>query len=358
MKTLTRWVAAGALAASATAAQADFYAGQTINCIVPYNPGGATDVFFRTLTEFLTETIPGNPTIIVQNMPGAGGILANNFVYDQADPDGFNVLCAPWLSIAQVTQAEGVRFRYDEMINIGSAISSTGMIMRAGLIDDPADIVNHRITLGGLQPAASNDLRQRLALQIIGVDHLYVPGFQGDAAQRPAMLRGEIDVIGLNIDAYVANVMDVEGPGGTGQILPLWYYPEFDADMNPLSVAAAEERGFVRFDLLHQQIHGAPPSGMEWDVYRWFYQLANAVSLSMWLPAGSPDETAEALRVGWWGLQEHEGFLEAFQTRFGSAPVWSSPEVIAAAMNTLAVSPTEHADFIAYIQEMIEAGSN
>ncbi|MCC5983023.1 MAG: hypothetical protein JJU42_01550 [Rhodobacteraceae bacterium] len=358
MKKWIPLVAASAALASATAAKADFYTGETINCIVPYAAGGATDVFFRTVTEFLPETIPGAPTIIVQNMAGAGGILANNYVYEQADNDGMTVLCAPWLSIAQVTQAEGVRFRYDEMIPIGSAISSTGMLIRAGLIDEPAEIMERRLTLGGLQPAASNDLRQRLALRIMGVDYHYVPGFQGDAAQRPAMQRGEIDVIGLNIDAYVSNVMDVEGPGGTGTILPLWYYPEFDADMNPLSVEVAEEKGFVRFDELYEEIHGAPPSSEEWEIYKWFYQLANAVSLSMWLPEGSPDEAAEALRTGWWGLQEHEGFLEAFETRFGSRPVWSDPEVIDAALETLAVSPTEHADFIAFIQQMIEEGSD
>jgi len=91
---MTRILAALAGAVALTIAQpaaaqpGDYYAGKTLRVIVGLEAGGTVDTFARTFAGYLRKHIPGNPTIIVQNMPGAGGKTATNHVFERAAPDG------------------------------------------------------------------------------------------------------------------------------------------------------------------------------------------------------------------------------------------------------------------------------
>src|SRR5215469_6839263 len=70
---------------------ADFYKGRTVTLIVGYGPGGGYDLFARLMARHLGRYIPGNPTIVVQNMPGAGSLRATNFLYTVAPRDGATI---------------------------------------------------------------------------------------------------------------------------------------------------------------------------------------------------------------------------------------------------------------------------
>src|SRR5438067_8848873 len=67
---------------------ADFYRGQTVTIIVSSSAGGGYDTVARTIARFLGKHIPGNPPVVVRNMPGAGGMSATNYLYNQADKNG------------------------------------------------------------------------------------------------------------------------------------------------------------------------------------------------------------------------------------------------------------------------------
>jgi tripartite-type tricarboxylate transporter receptor subunit TctC len=69
-----------------------FYGGKTITLIISTAPGGATDVAGRLAARYLGKYIPGQPNIIVQNMPGAGGIVSANYLFNVAKPDGLTIL--------------------------------------------------------------------------------------------------------------------------------------------------------------------------------------------------------------------------------------------------------------------------
>src|SRR6185295_4654549 len=82
---------AGALLASATAAAddvAEFYRGKRVNVVIGYGPGGGYDTYARFLARFIGDHIPGKPTVIAQNMPGAGSRGAANWLYNVAPKDG------------------------------------------------------------------------------------------------------------------------------------------------------------------------------------------------------------------------------------------------------------------------------
>ena len=81
---------AGAIG-GACAQVADFYRGKTLNIIVGYGPGGGYDLYARLLARFIGNHIPGNPAVVVQNMPGAAGLRAANFIAQSTPKDGLNV---------------------------------------------------------------------------------------------------------------------------------------------------------------------------------------------------------------------------------------------------------------------------
>ncbi|MBI1994084.1 MAG: hypothetical protein HYS67_06675, partial [Deltaproteobacteria bacterium] len=69
----------------------DFYQGKTVRLVVAFSPGGGFDTYSRAIARHLGKHIPGNPTIIVENMTGAGGIIQDNFMYQKAKPDGLTI---------------------------------------------------------------------------------------------------------------------------------------------------------------------------------------------------------------------------------------------------------------------------
>src|SRR5258707_13812745 len=69
-------------------AVADFYKGKTVQVLVGFGPGGGYDLYARTLARFMGKHIPGNPTMVPQNMPGAGGVKVMNYLYNVAPKNG------------------------------------------------------------------------------------------------------------------------------------------------------------------------------------------------------------------------------------------------------------------------------
>src|SRR5215475_3486791 len=73
---------------SGALAEDDYFAGKTVTIIIPIGPGGAYDTYARLVARHLGRHIPGNPTVIAQNMPGAGSLRSANFLYNVAAKDG------------------------------------------------------------------------------------------------------------------------------------------------------------------------------------------------------------------------------------------------------------------------------
>ena len=79
------------LSSTAARSQDSFYKGRTIRFVVAYEPGGGFDVYTRTIARHFGKHIPGNPTTLVENMTGAVGMIAANYLYHQAKPDGLTI---------------------------------------------------------------------------------------------------------------------------------------------------------------------------------------------------------------------------------------------------------------------------
>lgn len=124
-----------ALLIPAAGQAAPYYEGKRIRILVGFTPGGGHDRVARLLAKHLPKHIPGNPAIIVENMPGATGMIEANYVYNVAKPDGLTIgTLHGGIIYVQLAKAEGVKFDLTKYAWIGSAASeSTVLAIRTDL---------------------------------------------------------------------------------------------------------------------------------------------------------------------------------------------------------------------------------
>jgi tripartite-type tricarboxylate transporter receptor subunit TctC len=102
-------------------AQTSFYEGKTVRIVVGFSPGGTCDLWARLMAHHMTKHVPGNPSFVVQNMTGGGSMIAANYVFNVAKPDGLTFgLVTPALYIEQLMGRKEVQFDWPKYSYIGS----------------------------------------------------------------------------------------------------------------------------------------------------------------------------------------------------------------------------------------------
>jgi tripartite-type tricarboxylate transporter receptor subunit TctC len=187
-----------ALAGLPLAAAAQPYAGKTVTIIVGYKAGGGYDTTARLLARHLPKHIPGKPTIIVQNMPGANSMIAANHVYNVAKPDGLTIgTFNRNLPIAQLTKVDGVKFDMTKFAWIGSAASEcTILAVRADLpYNSVEDLKKAKepLVIGATGPGANTYDFPLLLKEFLGLNFKIVSGYSSSADIMLAIERKEAD---------------------------------------------------------------------------------------------------------------------------------------------------------------------
>jgi tripartite-type tricarboxylate transporter receptor subunit TctC len=183
--------------ASATAFGEEFYKGKVIRFIVGSAPGGGYDTYTRTIARHIGKYIPGNPTPIVQNMPGAGQLIAALYVYRRAKPDGLTI--GVWNSAWVLKQALGerkVKFKADKFGWIGAPVRGLPgcAIMGFTGLKTLKDVLNSKkpIKMGATRGGTTEDLPKLLNMTL-GTNFDVISGYSGTSTVRIAMQKREVD---------------------------------------------------------------------------------------------------------------------------------------------------------------------
>jgi tripartite-type tricarboxylate transporter receptor subunit TctC len=183
---------------AALPALAQSFAGKTVTIIVGYKPGGGYDATARLLARHLPKHIPGRPSVIVQNMPGANSVIAANHVYNVSKPDGLTIATFNRnLPIAQLTAVEGVKYDITKFAWIGSAANeSTILAIRADLpykTFEELRKAKEPVVIGSTGPGANTHDFPLLLKELVGVNLKIVSGYSSSADIMLAVERKEVD---------------------------------------------------------------------------------------------------------------------------------------------------------------------
>ena len=191
-------------------AQADFYKGKTITVIAGTTPGALYDQWSRLLAQHMGKHIPGNPNLVVQNMPGAGHMIAANYVYSKSKPDGLTLIgsIVPTLYFDQLVGRKEAQYDWAKFVWIGSPVQGESqMYMRA---DTPyktiEDVRNAKEPprCGAQGTSDSAYYLPKLFEELIGTKFNLVQGYPGGPEIDLAVERGEIHCRAFTIEAFLS----------------------------------------------------------------------------------------------------------------------------------------------------------
>ncbi|HSR70810.1 MAG TPA: tripartite tricarboxylate transporter substrate-binding protein [Kiloniellales bacterium] len=174
---------------------ADFYKGKTIELLIGYSPGGGYDTYARTIARHMSKHIPGNPTIVPKNQPGAGSLKLTNFLFNVAPKDGttFGTI-GRGIPMEPLLGGEGTQFDAKEFNWIGSANDEVSICVawHTTGIEKFEDLYEKELVVGGTGSGADTDTFPLLIKNVLGAKIKLISGYPGGSDILLAMERGEV----------------------------------------------------------------------------------------------------------------------------------------------------------------------
>ena len=205
-KFIVAFLAVAVVFAADGAAAEDFYKGKTITFVVGSSPGGTYDRYSRQLAEFWSRHIPGNPTIVIQNRPGAGSMTAANFVYNAVPKDGTAIgLTLNLIPLSQIVGAQGVKYDIGKMQWLGNMVDVVGVVA----VSDRAPAITLEgakrveIVLGCVGKSSETYIVPVVMNALLGTKFKCVLGYPGISEIDLAIERGEVFGRGASWTSFV-----------------------------------------------------------------------------------------------------------------------------------------------------------
>ena len=191
-------IAAAGIATAAPATAQDYYAGKTVDLVVGNYPGGGFDIYARALARHLGRHIPGNPTVVVKNMPGAGSAKAGIHISQIAPKDGLSIgavtpgaIVGPLLDDKPQSMFDPTKVTYLGTANSGTRICVT---YDKSKVKSFKQAMTEKIVLGGVAPGdAVHDFAFMVRATTAAAQMSVIAGYKGTLDVTLAMERGEID---------------------------------------------------------------------------------------------------------------------------------------------------------------------
>jgi tripartite-type tricarboxylate transporter receptor subunit TctC len=198
--TLSRLVLAATICLLAPAAgaqtPADFYKGRNVSLIIPNAPGGSFDLYGRLVAAHLGAFIPGHPSIVPQNMPGAGGMQAANYIYGLAPKDGTALsVLVPNVALAQVLDVQSITYDVRKLNWIGRAVATTSTLFtwQSSATKKLTDLKTRETLLATTGSISQAEIDCQMLNGVVGTRIKLIRGYKGSGEAALAVERGEAE---------------------------------------------------------------------------------------------------------------------------------------------------------------------
>lgn len=316
-------IAGGAIFAAALSvgmfegpARAADLSGKTVEFIIPFSAGGGTDTWGRFWAPYLSENLPGQPTVVVRNVPGGGSTTGANQFQARAEPDGLTILgTSGSTQFPYLLGDKRVNYEYKDWHVVLASPTGGVVYVKPDLGVDGADDIGKLeqadLTYGS-QGATSLDLVPLLAFEILDLDVDAVFGMKGRGAGRLAFERGETNIDYQTSSAYITNVTPLVE---SGEAVPLFSWGAVDDDGNIVRDPSFPD--LPSFPEFYEMARGEKPSGPAWEAYKAFFIAGFPAQKMIFLPNGSSDEMVQAYRDAAAAAVETDGFKKDRRATLG-----------------------------------------
>jgi tripartite-type tricarboxylate transporter receptor subunit TctC len=272
---------------------ADFYKGKAVELLIGYSGGGGYDVYARLLARHMGRHIPGNPTIVPRNMPGAGSLVLANWLYNVAPKDGtaFGAIGrgTPFDPILGIGAAKFDPTKYLWLGSMNNEVSVCVSWHTSG-VTKYEELLQRELVVGGTGPSADTDQFPRIMNAVLGTKFRIVSGYPGGNDISLAMERGEVGGrCGWSWSSVVSTRMDWFKTKKIHVLMQLALEKHEDLPDVPLVVDLAkadEQRQILRLIFARQAL-GRPFLG----------------------PPGVPQDRAAALQTAFMATMKDKAFL-------------------------------------------------
>ena len=276
-------------------AQNASFAGKTIEWVIPFGVGGGSDVWARFNAPFLTKYLPGNPNVVVKNVPGGGSITGANQFAANAKPDGLTVMGTSGSTQFPYLLGDA-RVRYDyknwEVVMASPTGGVAYLSSKFGVksVSELNKVKGQKLVYGS-QGATSLDLVPLLGFRMLGLDVQHVFGMKSRGEGRLAFERGEATIDYQTSSAYIKSSIPLVKEG---KAVPLFSWGVTDDNGNLVRDPAFPDLPHIGEAI--QQATGKAPSGQEWEAFKAFLIAGFPAQKLMVLPKQTPKPIVEAYR--------------------------------------------------------------
>jgi tripartite-type tricarboxylate transporter receptor subunit TctC len=300
IQALTRLVAAFSfvlvLFANSAKAQDSFYKGKSVRIIVGASAGGGYDTYSRTIARHMGKHVPGNPTFVVENMPGAGFLISANYMYNVAKPDGLTIgHFIGGLFLQQLLGKSGIEFDAAKFEYIGVPTQDNYVIgiskKNTGLSSMDQWLASKTIVkLGGVGVGSATDDIPKVLIATIGLPAQIVSGYKGTADVRLAYDSGEVQGVCNAWQSFTATWPNELKSGDLEIVLQTTAksHPELSKVPLAISYAKTDEAR----NLINSLVHSVGPAARPYV-----------------LPPGTPKDRLMTLRKAFMAVMKDPEFL-------------------------------------------------
>lgn len=251
---LSRSIIGGALLGLLSAVPAmsdpveDFYKGRNLRLTVGSGPGSGFTIYARLMSRHFARHVPGNPTILVENIPGAGGLRQMDYLVTAAPKDGSTIgLLNPNVATANLLTPEIAKHGPEKLAWLGSANAevSTCLFWPRAKVNDVADLKTHQLAMGAAGPLSSSSHGTLAIAKLFGYPWKVVSGYTDSSEVMLAGARGEIDgACILLVSAMQAQYWDAFQRGDFTVLLqmPPGNHPSLPKAVNATDLASSEDQ--------------------------------------------------------------------------------------------------------------------
>ena len=320
------WVSMTA-AGSALASSHEFFAGKRMNILIGFPPAGGHDLEARIMARHLPNHIPGLAGVVVQNMPGAGGLMMGAHLYKRVKPDGLTTAVFGGTHLQSAILGEGVEYDVGKMNLIwavsGVRVALVREFLNAKTAADLTRVPPDKIVVSGRTKTDSSCMMGNLAMELLGIKgHKSVCAYAGTAVIKAAMERGEVSFFDAS-DAHLVGGGAYVEMYEKKQVVPVWQAGQIRPD-GKIARSPTVPEGVPTFHEAYMQVHGKPPTGPLWDAFRILYNTVHgSLTRVLVMPPGTPKNRIEFLRQAIESMTKDPAFVRDWEKVFGQelAPV-------------------------------------